>query len=196
MSCHIQQTAGGVYGHWLRRLIHLSMAVIPFLYYSYAMALASWMHWTPTGLVIAVVALILGFDLLRISQGWCLLGQRHYEVRRLSALAWSALAVGSVLLLAPHSSIAYALIVSAAVVDPLVGELRRFPRAAVWTAGLAIVLVALIWYFAGTLLVLSGGWLLLLAPLTVVAERLPLRWIDDNALMLWLPLLAVCLIIS
>ena len=57
--------------------------------------------------------------------GWTIVGQRSYEAKQVSALAWGALGVGMVFLLTPEPEYAYPLILSLSLGDPLLGELRR-----------------------------------------------------------------------
>ena len=97
-------------------------------------------------------------------------------------------------LLAPHPAYAYPLILSLSLGDPLLGELRRkgvSTNSVIWAGTIGI---ALIWVFCA--LWVDTPWLLvaLMAPICVAAEWPRLRYIDDNATMLLIPLAVVLVI--
>ncbi|MEC7278633.1 MAG: hypothetical protein VXV98_01155, partial [Candidatus Thermoplasmatota archaeon] len=87
----------------------------------------------------------------------------------------------------------YPLIFSLAIGDPLLGELRRAGQenrtASMWAT---LVLIGVWSAFA---VVMATPWVLVpVLPFICVASEWPrLRWIDDNATMLFIPLLAVLL---
>jgi hypothetical protein len=193
MIDHVDHTHGGSVGHKFRRGIHLLTAVVPFLYFHFATSVAAMVRLTGPQLVLAIVFVIVCFEVMRISRGWDIFGQRHYERHRLSAFAWSTIAVGSVLLLAPNPVVASAIIIGCALVDPFLGELRRMAQPFWLVFILGSVMVLLIWYLVGGLSVVSGWWLMLIALMTVLAEKPCWKWIDDNALMQWVPLAIVYL---
>lgn len=187
-------TTGGLVAHWVRRLIHMSMCLLPLLYY--ALVEQGFTFWT-LGVDIwmsIIVGIILIFEGLRLSQGWVLFAQRKHEARQLSSFAWGALAVALVLWLAPQKMYAIPIIWSCAFGDPFLGELRhtRLPKWAVFILG--VLFVSMIWlvahYWLGTSLWLAAimGWLIVLAEWPVT------KWMDDNASMQLVPLLLVLLL--
>ena len=80
-------------------------------------------------------------------------------------------------------------------VDPIMGEIKRSKKGLKFVIIGGLITSYIIWfsssYFLGTPILAS----LILAPLTVIGELPTVRWIDDNATMVLLPL-AILLIIE
>lgn len=187
----IELSVGGVSGHLLRRGIHLAMSFLPFLYFEFGEDVADMVSLTLEQVVSCVILLAIFGEALRLRMGWTVVGQRSYEAKQVSALAWGALGVGMVFLLTPDPAYAYPLILSLSLGDPLLGELRR-KGSSTQTVILAGVLgIAIIW--AGCAYLVETPWLFvpLMAPICVAAEWPRLRYIDDNATMLLIPLAVV-----
>ena len=187
----IELSVGGVSGHLLRRGIHLAMSFLPFLYFEFGEDVADMASLTLEQVVSCVILLAIFGEALRLRMGWTVVGQRSYEAKQVSALAWGALGVGMVFLLTPDPAYAYPLILSLSLGDPLLGELRR-KGSSTQTVILAGVLgIAVIW--AGCAYLVETPWLFvpLMAPICVAAEWPRLRYIDDNATMLLIPLAVV-----
>ena len=186
-SSHASSTKGQWCGHWFRRAIHVSMAAIPFLYYHYAKQ-------TPW-LLLGALLLVALLEFFRLRFKFVFFGQREYEQRKISAFAWGMAGIILVLGFSPAPAYSIAIIVSCALGDPLIGELRRFTTKK-WLINLiGCLCVMLVWLVCALAFGLSP-WLVLFLPiLTVFAEQIDLPWIDDNALMLLLPLLAILLVI-
>lgn len=187
----IELSVGGVSGHLLRRGIHLAMSFLPFLYFEFGEDVADMVSLTLEQVVSCVILLAVFGEALRLRMGWTVVGQRSYEAKQVSALAWGALGVGMVFLLTPDPAYAYPLILSLSLGDPLLGELRR-KESSTQTVILAGVLgIAVIW--AGCAYLVETPWLFvpLMAPICVAAEWPRLRYIDDNATMLLIPLAVV-----
>ena len=187
----IELSVGGVSGHLLRRGIHLAMSFLPFLYFEFGEDVADMVSLTLEQVVSCVILLAVFGEALRLRMGWTVVGQRSYEAKQVSALAWGALGVGMVFLLTPNPAYAYPLILSLSLGDPLLGELRR-KESSTQTVILAGVLgIAVIW--AGCAYLVETPWLFvpLMAPICVAAEWPRLRYIDDNATMLLIPLAVV-----
>ena len=190
----VELSVGGMSGHILRRVIHLAMSFLPFLYFEFGDDVASAVSLNLEQVVSAVILIAVLGESLRLRMGWTIVGQRSYEAKQVSALAWGALGVGLVFLLAPHPAYAYPLILSLSLGDPLLGELRRkgvSTNSVIWAGTIGI---ALIWVFCA--LWVDTPWLLvaLMAPICVAAEWPRLRYIDDNATMLLIPLAVVLVI--
>ena len=192
----MHKTVGGKLGHYVRRLIHIAMFLIPIFYYRYGSSIASYMHLSVRELLAIIFLSVVLLEILRLHMGWLLLGQRKNEQRRVSAFAWGVISLVVVLLFVPGGytqGIQYALplIATLAFMDPLMGELRYY-KCATW-----LVLVcgwlcaALIWLLACYYYQLSYYFLIILPVISVCAELPNSPWIDDNALVLWLPLLVV-----
>ena len=171
--------------HLFRRVVHLLGLLILWLYYQFGPFLT--LVWFCLGLVLLL-------ESLRLMGGWTVFGQRTYEQKRVSAFAWSVIGMSMVFIFAPGKQFAIPIIVSYAIVDPCLGELRRYNLARPVVAAIGIGLVIAIWFIA-SINWPTPWWLwLLMGPLTVVAEWPCLKWIDDNALMQLLPLIVVSVI--
>lgn len=187
----VELSVGGMSGHVLRRGIHLAMSFLPFLYFEFGEDVADAVSLTLEQVVSSVILIAIFGEALRLKMGWTIVGQRSYEAKQVSALAWGALGVGMVFLLTPEPEYAYPLILSLSLGDPLLGELRR-KGASTQTVILAGTLgIAVIW--AACAVWVATPWILvpLMAPICVAAEWPRLRYIDDNATMLLIPLTVV-----
>lgn len=190
----VETSVGGMKGHIFRRVIHLSMAAIPLLYFSIGEDVASKVNMDLDQVVASVVLFALVAESLRLRYGITIFGQRDYEAKQVSALAWGAFGIGMVLLLAPHEAYAYPLIVSLAFGDPLMGELRRKGIATRQVMVISTGVILAIW-LVSSLQFDTPLWIaLLLAPVCMIAEWPRLRYIDDNATMLLIPLAMVLLL--
>ena len=197
---HVQHSHGGRAGHYARRVIHVGMVAVPWVWYAQGDVLERVSGMPRERLALWVLGAIVVLEALRIARGVTVFGMRAYEARQVSAVAWGGLSLGLVLLFAPPLGVAGAalgapIIVSLALVDPLMGELRRAGKSSVWVAGVGLLGTAAVWLAAAHWL---GGpaWLAaLMAPLSVAAEWPRLRWIDDNATMTLVPL-GACLALA
>ena len=187
----IELSVGGVPGHLLRRGIHLAMSFLPFLYFEFGEDVADMVSLTLEQVVSCVILIAIVGESLRLRMGWTIVGQRSYEAKQVSALAWGALGVGMVFLLTPDAAYAYPLILSLSLGDPLLGELRRKGVSTQNVILAGVLGIAIIW--AGCAYLVETPWLLvpLMAPICVAAEWPRLRYIDDNATMLLIPLAVV-----
>ncbi len=191
----IRNTQGGFAAHLIRRLIHLSGVFVPWLYFQYGQSVASAIHLTPSKLIFLCLMVIVFLEILRLSAGWVIFGQRAYEKKQVSSFAWGTLGMGIVLLGLP-AIYAIPIIVAYALGDPFIGELRShttLPKFIVFLLG--IFLIAGIWilcsYWSG-----SPGWLaLLMGIITVIAEWPQIKWLDDNFLMQIVPFLMIKLLL-
>ena len=194
MTNPVDQSVGGMSGHLLRRGIHLGMSFIPVLYFEFGESTADAANLSLAQLVSVVILVAIVGEGLRLKFGITIIGQRAYEAKQVSALAWGAIAIGMVLLLTPTEEYAYPLILSLSLGDPLLGEMRRkdfSTSAVIWAGTLGI---ALIW--ASCAIWVGTPWLLvaLMGPMCVAAEWPRLRYIDDNATMLLIPLALVLIL--
>ena len=190
----VELSVGGMSGHILRRGIHLAMSLLPFLFFEFGEDVADSVSLSLEQVVSSVILIAIFGEALRLRMGWTVVGQRSYEAKQVSALAWGALGVGMVFLLTPEAAYAYPLILSLSLGDPLLGELRRkgvTTTTVIWAGMLGI---AIIW--AACAVWVDTPWLLvpLMAPICVAAEWPRLRYIDDNATMLLIPLAVVLII--
>jgi len=194
MPGHEQQTVGGWAGHLVRRLIHIGMLLVPWLFYQYGIEISAFFDLTPNGLLLVLLVLVVLLEMIRLLLGIRIFGQRQHEARQISSFAWGGVSLLLVLLFAPQA-FAYPIIASCALTDPLIGELRRFQISS-WTILLSsILLVVAIWLLAWHWFGTPWWWAIIMSPVIVVAERIQLNWLDDNATMQLIPLLLVLLLI-
>ncbi len=194
MTNPVDQSIGGMSGHLLRRGIHLGMSFIPVLYFQFGEDVADKVSLSLAQVVSVVILVAIVGEALRLKFGVTIIGQRAYEAKQVSALAWGAIAIGMVLLLAPEKAYAYPLILSLSLGDPLLGEMRRKDfsvSSVIWAGTLG---VGLIW--AACAFWVDTPWPLvaLMGPICVAAEWPRLRYIDDNATMLLIPLAVVLIL--
>ena len=196
MTDPLALSVGGRGGHLLRRVFHISMAIIPFIYYLWYETFLDMLplDMTREEFASALVLLLIIAEAVRLKIGFTIYGQREYEAKQVSALAWGAFGIGLVCLYAPSEGIGFAIVLCLSFGDPLLGELRRrnMDEQKVLIAG--TVLCALIW--AGCSQFSDSHWLMvpLFAPLCVLAEKPRLRYIDDNATMTLIPLFLAMLL--
>ncbi len=197
---HVDHSHGGRAGHVARRLVHVGMAAIPWAWYAHGAALERTTGVPRDALLGGALLAIVALEALRIARGLTVFGMRAYEARQVSAVAWGGASLCLVLLFAPPIGVAGAaigapIIVTLALADPLMGELRRARRPARAVAGAGLLVAAAVW--AAAAYWLGGpGWLVaVMAPLAVAAEWPKLRWVDDNATMTLIPLVA-CLLLD
>jgi len=200
---HVKHSVGGRGGHIFRRIFHISMAAVPWIYFEHGESIANFLSIEPIQFVglVGISAFIL--ELLRMKFGILIVGQRHYEKHQFSALAWGAISIAlTFVALSPwvgangtHPGwLTIPIILSLSFGDPSMGEARRhgLDNRSVYAIG--TVVCGMTWlacgYFFGT-----PYWLaLLMGPLTMASELPKLKWIDDNATMVLIPLAAILFI--
>ncbi|MBJ23536.1 MAG: hypothetical protein CMB64_02585 [Euryarchaeota archaeon] len=203
---YLENTIGGTKGHLLRRAFHISMIIFPFLYYWYGHQIAestsNVINFLDTreNFVFMILIMIILLESIRLLLGIAIFGQREYEKKQVSALAWGAFSLCLCLLLAPlggynGSYIGMPIILTLALIDPLLGETRRHLDSNNLIILIALFACVIIWlscsFFLGTPYFLS----ILMPPLCVAAEWPSLKYIDDNATMVFAPLFVSLLII-
>ena len=190
----VDLSVGGMSGHIFRRIFHISMFIIPYIYFEFGNEVAERIGYTLPEVVSLVIIVAIFGEALRLKFGLTVFGQREYEANQVSALAWGGFAVGMVLLLAPTKEYAYPLIFSLSFGDPFMGELRRkgfqTKEVVIFSTIFLIALWLTCWYLFAT------PWLLafIFAPLCVYSEMPRLRYIDDNATMLLIPLAGILIL--
>lgn len=192
----VDHSVGGVSGHVFRRAFHIGMSIIPFVYYEYAEKLADALSITELQLVSSLTLSLILVEALRLKMGITIFGQRDYESKQVSALAWGGIAVGlTFLVLSDYPELVWPLILSLSLGDPFLGELRRKEIETKNVFIIGSIFIALIWlscwHFTGTAIWIA----LIMGPLCVAAEWPRLRWIDDNATMLLIPLSFVIMLV-
>lgn len=182
-------TKGGSIAHIARRIFHVSIIIAPFVYYYFLEPLAK-----PKILRLCILAFIFFvflFEKLRIRMRLVLFGQRLHEATHISAFAWTMLSLGIVLLLSPSAGYPVAIITTCALVDPLVGEMRLHAvnNKIILLTGILVALA--IWLACARIYHFPAWVAVIIAPITAAVEWPTLKWIDDNALMLLVPLVIV-----
>jgi len=200
---HVGHSIGGIGGHAFRRLTHVSMASIPYLYYVHGSTISSYFSLQAREFVSVICVLILVIEAVRLRTGIVIVGQREYESSQISALAWGALAVALAILIAPEGEnggmgagkYGAPIILGMTLVDPVMGEVKRTMKDLRAAIILGLVVSYAVWvgchFWIGTELIAA----LLLAPLTVLGELPPTRAIDDNATMVLFPLVGLVLLL-
>lgn len=200
---HVGHSIGGMGGHAFRRLTHVSMASIPYLYYVHGSTISSYFSLQAREFVSVICVLILVTEAVRLRTGIVIVGQREYESSQISALAWGALAVALAILIAPEGESSgmgagkygAPIILGMTLVDPVMGEVKRKMKDLRAAIILGLVVSYAVWvgchFWIGTELIAA----LLLAPLTVLGELPPTRAIDDNATMVLFPLVGLVLLL-
>ena len=121
----VDHSVGGIYGHLFRRGFHIGMSILPFLYYEYGDAISDAFSMTRLQFVsVMVLALVIG-EAIRLKLGITIFGQRDYESKQVSALAWGAFAIGiTFLVLSDYPELVWPLMISLSLGDPFIGEVR------------------------------------------------------------------------
>ena len=200
---HVQHSIGGLGGHAFRRLTHVSMASIPYLYYVHGESISEYFSLEAREFVSAICILILFTELVRLRTGIVIVGQREYESKQFSALAWGALAVALAILIAPEGEnggmesgkYGAPIILGMTLVDPVMGEVKRTQKNLRTAIIVGLAVSYTVWFgchfWIGTEFIAA----LLLAPLTVLGELPSTRAIDDNATMVLFPLVGLVLLL-
>ncbi len=184
----VELSVGGMKGHLFRRSIHLGMSFLPLIYFEWGNSVSDSLGLTLPQFVSTMVFLLFAAEATRLKFGITIYGKREYEARQISALGWGAFGIGLVFLLAPTKEYIWPLILSLSLGDPFLGEMRRKgmdTRNVILSSTLFLFVVwVACWHFVQT-----PFWLaFLFAPLCVASEWPRLRYIDDNATMVLIPL--------
>ncbi len=201
---HVKHSVGGKGGHFFRRFVHIGMCLIPLIYFEHGHDIADKIDITRVEVAAAIGIAVIVAEATRLYFGITIVGQREYEAKQISALAWGAISVVLVFVTmetwpiptsAEEGWLAYPLILSLTFGDPAMGEARRFGKSPreVFMIGTVVVFLVWVacWHLLGTPLFLA----FIMAPLTTAAEWPKLKWIDDNATMTLIPLAAVLLML-
>jgi hypothetical protein len=191
----IDESVGGMKGHLLRRCIHLSMVFIPYLFFEFGEDIADAISIQRDELIsLLLIAIVVG-EYIRLKLGFTVFGQRAYEAKQISALAWGGLSICLVLLITPMEEYAYPLILSLALGDPFMGELRRKHVSKNMLTCLTMILLLLVWIASWHFFDTPLWFAPIMAPICMVSEWPRYSIIDDNATMLLIPLACVVALI-
>jgi len=169
------------------------MIFIPFVFFKFGQQLAELFSLDRDQLISVIVICGLLFEAMRLKIGFTIFGQRDYEAHQISAIAWGLLGIGLILIMAPHQAYVYPLVISLAIGDPLMGEMRRKGMSSKHVMVYSTLVLWGIW-FVCSFLFGTPYWLsFLLAPLCMISEWPRLSYIDDNATMTLIPLSVILL---
>ena len=177
------------FGHWYRRMAHI--AASSFVSY-YLLPDDGWIGILKKVMVLSLLLACLIFDLVRLKgRGYRFFCLRGYEEGRVGSYVYFVIGTAILLLLFPQQ-IAIPCIISASLVDPVVGEVRRFNH------NLSYIVA-----FAISFLIFYSAWLtspyailvsLISAAVLVLSELKKFRYIDDDLLMQIAPALVMLLL--
>lgn len=186
------QTIGGRYGHWARRLVHFAILFIAIFYYCFVLPNVKNQFFLLC-LLISAILFFMVLEFVRIRLKLVVFGQRKHEATHISSFAWTMCALCVVFLVA-SPKFGLPIVASVALADPLLGELRQHLKLQWIIALLGVATVFAIWMICAKYFHFPFWYSIIIAPVTVAAEWPRFRWIDDNALMLLVPLLVILLI--
>jgi hypothetical protein len=172
----------------LRRTVHLSAPLYLVYYY---IPSPMWEGGPPreVGLV-AILAIVLAVEALRLRLRFKVPGLRGYEDERVSAGAWAAIGMVFAMLFFPLSLAAPA-IAGMAFIDPLISIVRRtrwYPWIPLLAHFLLTLSILLLFYEPSARTLLAA---MVASPLAVGVEALRWRRVDDDFLMVVVPLLGL-----
>jgi hypothetical protein len=180
-------------GHWFRRFIHI-LAPIFLLYY--AVPNPIWDGGPSKELVLVLfLMVVLTFEAYRLAYKPKIIGIRSYEYQRMSAAAWAAVGLTFTFLFFPLEFAAPA-VIGMGWVDPLCGELRKMRSRLYPTLPLVVYFIIAI----STMTYLIGFNAQVVAAsavatvLAIVIEKPRLKYLDDDFLMLVVPLIGIWLV--
>ncbi len=146
-------------------------------------------------LLLAVLAVVLAEEAVRLKMGWSVFGMRPYERGKMAAHAWAGMGITIGFLLFPMAMVV-AVVFGMAWVDPLMGYLRRqrpnlyplVPLVAYWLIASAALLIQ------GTMNPFLAVEIAFVAGCAAILCESPrLDHLDDDFLLLTIPLAAVWL---
>ncbi|ETO25082.1 hypothetical protein RFI_12062 [Reticulomyxa filosa] len=207
---------GGYKAHIVRRVYHVTVfALIPWIFFWYFHSICESIGINVSKALSIVILVQIVLEAVRIKYGVIIFGQREYERKQVCAQAWGTISTCIVLMLAYprafsikpmftsstlhsknnsktyacYAQIALPIIWGLGFGDPLIGELKRLGVSLKLRSAIAI-LVLMVIYLIAFLWCGTPFWLMfILPPIAVAAEYPKLTFIDDNAMMLLVPLL-------
>ncbi len=147
-----------------------------------------------SGLLLAL-ALAMAFELSRLVLGFRVLGMREYEADQMSAGAWAAIALTFAFIFFPLE-MAAPVIIGMALVDPVISVVRN-TRWYPWLpylmhAAIMITVLSLLLQLDLRIVLVS----LVTSAVAIVAEGIKTRYVDDDFLMIALPLIGMAVLLS
>ncbi|MFO7618742.1 MAG: hypothetical protein R6W91_03700 [Thermoplasmata archaeon] len=180
------------HGHIFRRIFHLSGPLVLLYYVSPDPFL--WI--SKNGWVLLGLTGLLILEAIRLYTGRVFFGLREYESGQISAYAWGGIGVAIALLLFPMPFVICA-IVGVCWADPLIGEMRKRKRMLLYpTLPLIIyfLIVSICLMFFSDIKWIPIFLLAFAGSMTAIAIEKPKWPVDDDFLMLIVPLVAMTLV--
>ncbi len=172
----------------VRRIVH-AMVWVCLVYYFLPDRL---LGFSKDILLLALLGIILVIEAIRLYKGYRWFGMREYEEKRIAAYAWASIAASLSLLFFPMHLVAVCL-VGMGIVDPMIGELQHYKPALypivpsiTWFICSLTFLTYLTAYSLPFIIIISG-----VGMLSAVAIEYPDLWVDDDFLMVILPLITM-----
>lgn len=175
--------------HWYRRMAHI--AASSFVSY-YLLPDDGWIGISKKVAILFLLLACLIFDLVRLKgRGYRFFCLRRYEEERVGSYVYFVIGTVILLLIFPQQ-IAIPCIISASLIDPVVGEVRRFKH------NLSYIVA-----FAISFLIFYSAWLtspcaipvsLISAAVLVLSEFKKFRYMDDDLLMQIAPAIVMLLL--
>lgn len=180
-------------GQVLRRLVHISAPVYLVYYFLPDPVFPGFVDKQP-GLFL-LLALILVIEAFRLYFAPHIIGMRDYENHRISAAAWTAMALTIALAFFPIE-IVLPVVLGMGWIDPMLGMMRsrksRFYPAVPTVLYFVLMVVPLTYFFGLTPLVIVAS---VVATFLGILSEIRKNWyIDDDFLMIIVPLLGLYLI--
>jgi len=177
-------------GHWFRRFIHM---LAPLFLIYYAVPSPLWEGGPSKELIlVGVLVVVLIFEAYRLAFKPKILGLRGYEYQRISAATWAAVGMTLAFLFFPIEYAAPA-VIGMGWVDPLCGELRRINSRLY--PSLPLVVYFMIAFLTMSYLVGLNVQVMMASIvatiLAIAIEKPRLKQIDDDFLMLLVPLVGI-----
>ncbi len=143
--------------------------------------------------VVIVLAVVLIAEGLRLKTGKLLFGMRNYEKNRVSAFTWFAIGMSLALLFFKMEYVV-PVIIGMALVDPLIGEIRRrkaklYPFLPSLIYGIILFLCLFILFEMSIIFLVLFSFIATF--FAIFAEWWDIKYIDDDFLMAIIPLLAL-----
>lgn len=174
----------------IRRIFHMT-AVVYLVYYLLPEELfPGFYKWY--GVLIILFA-TLAVEAVRLKTGMIFFGLRKYEEKRISAFAWFSIGM-AIALLWFEMVYVVPVVIGMAFIDPLIGEIKRKNER--FYPVLPSVIYGMIMFSCLLILSEMNSGLLILFTFTatffaLLAERWDIKYIDDDFLMIVIPLLAL-----
>ena len=197
----VDVTIGGRGGHVLRRVYHVVMfLLVPWVWYWHGDGLAAWLGTRPDRLLGFAGITCLVLEAARIWRRFVCIGCRTYEAAQVSAMAWGASGTVLVLMAAPgrgdsaadRAYVAAPIFWCLGLVDPLLGELKAAGHGLRRRSIAACLVATAVWAVSTAALAPDSGfaWFMVpvMGPLAVLSEYPSIPSVDDNGLMLLIPL--------